>query len=123
MSTTDVSKDALAPESEAGELPPGAESEEKQGGFSFPSAYTILFLLIIVFTILTWVIPAGKYNVDVNGNLVPNTYHEVARNGQKFFTGSLTAPVNGMYGIQDAAGTVSPYNLGVLYGAIDVALF
>jgi uncharacterized ion transporter superfamily protein YfcC len=102
---------------------PAPESEEKKGGFSFPSAYTILFLLIVVFTILTWIIPAGKYNVDPAGNLIPGTYHTVPRNGQRFFTGSLEAPVNGMYGIQDAAGTVSPYNIGALYGAIDVALF
>jgi uncharacterized ion transporter superfamily protein YfcC len=103
--------------------PPEAAPEEKKGGFTFPSAYTILFALIIVFTILTWIIPAGKYDVDASGNLVPGTYHEVARNGQRFFTGSLQAPVNGMYGIQDAAGQVGPFNTGTLYGAIDVALF
>jgi uncharacterized ion transporter superfamily protein YfcC len=109
---------------EAPEVPPETPEEpEEKHGFTFPSAYTILFLLIIVFTILTWIIPAGKYNVDASGNLIPGTYHTVARNGQKFFTGALQAPANGMYGIQDSAGTIGPYNVGVLYGAIDVALF
>jgi uncharacterized ion transporter superfamily protein YfcC len=125
MSTVDRPPEtASATGAEAAPPPetPSEESEEK-GGFTFPSAYTILFLLIIVFTILTWIIPAGKYNVDASGNLIPGTYHEVARNGQKFFTGALQAPVNGMYGVQDAAGTIGPYNLGFLYGAIDVALF
>jgi uncharacterized ion transporter superfamily protein YfcC len=100
-----------------------AQAPETKGGFTFPSAYTILFLLIVIFAILTWFIPAGKYNVDSAGNLIPGTYHTVAKNPQKFFTGSLLAPINGMYGIQDAAGTISPYNTGVLYGSIDVALF
>lgn len=122
-SSRTAQQDTTVPTPEAGVSPPEAEADEKKGGFTFPSAYTILFLLIIVFTILTWIIPAGKYNVDATGNLIPGTYHEVARNGQRFFTGALQAPIFGMYGIQDAAGTVSPYNVGVLYGAIDVALF
>jgi uncharacterized ion transporter superfamily protein YfcC len=33
------------------------------------------------------------------------------------------APINGMYGIEGADGTISPYNSGDLFGAIDVALF
>jgi uncharacterized ion transporter superfamily protein YfcC len=121
---TNVESDTAASSTAA---PEGAEAPaapaEKERKFSFPSAYTILFLLIVVFTILTWIIPAGKYNVDAAGNLLPGTYHTVPRNGQKFFTGALQAPINGMYGIQDAHGTIGPYNVGVLYGAIDVALF
>ncbi|GIK54443.1 MAG: hypothetical protein BroJett015_01060 [Chloroflexota bacterium] len=33
------------------------------------------------------------------------------------------APVNGMYGLEAEDGSVSVYNVGELYGAIDVALF
>jgi uncharacterized ion transporter superfamily protein YfcC len=33
------------------------------------------------------------------------------------------APVNGMYGLEGEDGTISVYNFGALYGAIDVALF
>ena len=29
--------------------------------FKMPSAYTILFLIIIVVAILTWIVPAGTY--------------------------------------------------------------
>ena len=36
---------------------------------------------------------------------------------------SLTAPINGLYGIEDAKGNINYYNSGVLFGAIDVALF
>ena len=36
---------------------------------------------------------------------------------------SLLAPINGLYGIEDEEGTISFYNSGELFGAIDVALF
>ena len=36
---------------------------------------------------------------------------------------SLKAPINGMYGIENRKGNISPYNTGTLFGAIDVALF
>ena len=36
---------------------------------------------------------------------------------------SLTAPINGLYGIEDAAGNINYYNSGTLFGAIDIALF
>ena len=36
---------------------------------------------------------------------------------------SLTAPINGLYGIEDEAGNINYYNSGTLFGAIDIALF
>ena len=36
---------------------------------------------------------------------------------------SLTAPINGLYGIEDAEGNINYYNEGTLFGAIDIALF
>ncbi len=36
---------------------------------------------------------------------------------------SLTAPINGLYGIEDANGNINYYNSGSLFGAIDIALF
>ena len=36
---------------------------------------------------------------------------------------SLTAPINGLYGIEDAKGNINYYNSGSLFGAIDIALF
>ena len=35
----------------------------------------------------------------------------------------LTAPINGLYGIEDAKGNINYYNSGSLFGAIDIALF
>ena len=50
---------------------------EKKSRFTLPSAYTILFALIVLAAIATWLIPAGTYNLDPNGEPVPGTYHEV----------------------------------------------
>jgi uncharacterized ion transporter superfamily protein YfcC len=91
--------------------------------FTFPSAYTILFLLLIVMAALTWVIPAGQYDRNPSGEPIPGTYHNVPPNPQKLVSGTLLAPITGTYGIQASDGSVSPYNSGTLYGAINVALF
>jgi len=92
-------------------------------GFSLPSAYTILFALIIVVAILTWIIPAGVYTLDENGQPIPGSYHQVDQNPQRIIIDSLLAPINGLYGIEGEDGSIDVWNSGELFGAIDVALF
>jgi uncharacterized ion transporter superfamily protein YfcC len=99
---------------------PGAEPKK---GFSLPSAYTILFILIVIVAALTWIIPAGAYEVDEDGSPIPGTYHRVEQNPARIVADSLTAPINGLYGIEGEDGSISYYNSGELFGAIDVALF
>ncbi len=105
------------------EINPEAPAEEEQGGFKFPTAYTVLFILLILVVIATWFIPAGQYETNEDGEPIPGTYHQVEQNPQRIIADGLLAPVNGMYGIEGEDGSVSIYNLGGLYGAIDVALF
>ena len=111
-------------------VPPVAATSEapdpepkKKGRFSLPSAYTILFALIVLAAIATWVIPAGVYNLNASGEPIPGTYHEVASQPAKILRDSLTAPINGLYGIEDTTGNINYYNSGSLFGAIDIALF
>jgi uncharacterized ion transporter superfamily protein YfcC len=99
-----------------------APTVEKRG-FRLPSAYTILFGLIVVMAIATWIVPAGTYDVNKAGSPIPGTYHEVPAHPQDILRDSLTAPINGLYGIENAKGNISFYNSGSLFGAIDVALF
>ncbi len=73
--------------------------------------------------IATWLIPAGQYDLNEDGELIPGTYHSVEANPQKIIADGLMAAVNGMYGLEGEDGTISVYNIGELYGAIDVALF
>jgi uncharacterized ion transporter superfamily protein YfcC len=100
-----------------------APEPEKKSRFTLPSAYTILFALIVLVAIATWVIPAGIYNLNAGGEPVPGTYHEVASHPAHILRDSLTAPINGLYGIENAKGNINYYNSGTLFGAIDIALF
>lgn len=91
--------------------------------FTFPSAFTILFILLILVALATWVIPAGTYDLDAQGAPIPGTYHSVPANPQKLVSSMFMGPINGMYGIEDSSGNVNVWNSGELFGAIDVALF
>ena len=84
--------------------------------FKFPTAYTILFGLIVVVAIATWFVPAGEYDRELNEALgrdvpVPGTYKEVEPNPQGFVD-IVLAPIAGFFdpGSYEAR-------------AIDVALF
>src|SRR5688572_10605092 len=121
--------DAVKASADAPAATGAAEQSEQAAGvepgrsFVFPSAYTILFLLLIVVTILTWVIPAGKYEYAPDGSPIPGTYHTVPQNPQRLVQGAFLGPIDGMYGLKDSTGNVSANNSGSLYGAINVALF
>jgi uncharacterized ion transporter superfamily protein YfcC len=105
------------------EAPSSEAPQEPKRGFSLPSAYTILFALIIVVAIATWFIPAGVYDLDDEGQPIPGSYHQVEQNPQRIIIDSLLAPINGLYGIEGEDGSIDVWNSGELFGAIDVALF
>src|SRR3954451_8589430 len=103
------------------EIVPTPDPEKKKSGFKMPGAYTILFALIVLMAILTWIIPAGRYDLDDTGAPIPGTYHGVDASPARVIRDSLRAPIEGMYGVQDETGNVNAFNYGDLYGAIDVA--
>lgn len=96
---------------------PSVEPTEAKGlAAFFPTAYTILFGLIIIVAALTWVIPAGQYDRVANEAVgkeiaVAGTYKTVEPNPQGAFD-VLLAPIAGFYD----PGSYSA-------NAIDVALF
>ena len=100
-----------------------SQSATEKKKFTFPSAFTILFLLLIVIAAATWVVPAGSYDYDEAGAPIPGTYHEVEPNPQRLLQSALKGPITGMYGIEDDTGNVDVWNYGELFGAIDVAMF
>ncbi len=100
-----------------------AAATPKKRKFTFPSAFTILFILLVLIAVATWVIPAGLYDYDADGAPIPGTYHSVPANPQKLLTSALKGPINGMYGIENDTGNVDVWNYGELFGAIDVAMF
>jgi len=84
--------------------------------FKFPSAYTILFVLIALVAALSWIVPAGHYQMVMNETLgkevpVAGTYAPVAARPQGIVA-IIMAPISGLYDPDTGQA-----------GAIDVALF
>ncbi|MGI2800848.1 YfcC family protein [Photobacterium damselae] len=82
----------------------------------FPSAYTILMLLTVCMAALTWLIPAGQYqmvNNETLGKMVPlvGSYQTVTSNPQGIID-ILMAPIQGFYDPGE-----------YMARAVDVALF
>ena len=74
-----------------------AAAGKKRRGFRLPSAFVILFGIIILIAVLTWIIPAGSYDyIDDNGSLKPisGSYHRVEANPQGIVD-VILAPVKG----------------------------
>lgn len=96
--------------------PPSSPSPEPATRFQFPSAYTILFALIVIVAALTWVIPAGQYERVASEALgrelpVAGTYAPTDANPQGVFD-VILAPIAGFYDPDSYTAN-----------AIDVALF
>ena len=64
----DVDESPISPPPEPGE-------GGRKRGFALPSAYTILFILILLTAAATWIVPAGTYEYNADGEPVPGTYH------------------------------------------------
>ncbi len=84
--------------------------------FKFPSAYTILFILIALVAALSWIVPAGHYQMVMNETLgkevpVAGTYAHVTAQPQGIAS-VIMAPISGLYDPDTGQA-----------GAIDVALF
>lgn len=72
--------------------------------FRMPTAYTILFTLLVVVAACTWFIPAGSYDHHADGTPVAGSYHPVEQSPQ-------------------GPGAVITASFQGFYDAVDVALF
>ena len=90
-----------------------------------PSAFAILFAIIIVMAVLTWVVPAGQYEYQEGGEPIAGTYHPVEPNQQGVFDVFLS-PFQGLYDAIDVAAFILMVGgfLGVMVktGAISAAI-
>lgn len=97
--------------------------------FQMPTAYTILISIILAVAVLTWVIPAGQYDlVDPTSSKqqpIPGTYHVVESNPQGLWE-IINAPISGFADANDIALFVLVIGgfLGVIMktGAIDAGI-
>lgn len=78
--------------------------------FRMPSAYVVLFSIIVIMAVVTWFVPSGEYKKDDADNYITGSYEQVEQTPQGIWD-MLMAPVYGMLG----RGSTS--------GAIEVALF
>ena len=106
----------MSSETESGTGTNGSSGVARGFAGYFPTAYTILFALIVIVAALTWVIPAGQYDRAMNEAVgkevaVPGTYQTVEANPQGV-TDVLLAPIAGFYDPDSYEAK-----------AIDVALF
>ncbi|KGP72646.1 YfcC family protein [Pontibacillus yanchengensis] len=97
--------------------------------FKMPTAFTILFLIILVVAVMTWIVPAGQYDyVDPEASTlepIPGTYSSAEQNPQGLWE-VLYAPIKGFFDAQDIALFVIVIGgfLGVVMktGAIDAGI-
>ena len=93
-----------------------------------PTAYTILVAIIVVVAILTWIVPAGQYEMtELNGREVPvpGTYQQIENTPQNLFD-IIKAPALGFQDAVDVALFILIIGgfLGVVMktGAIDAGI-
>ncbi|WP_124058100.1 YfcC family protein [Vaginisenegalia massiliensis] len=80
------------------------------------NSFTILFIITIVMAILTWIIPAGAYDLDKAGNFIQGTYHAVKQSPQGLWN-VFCAPILGFLGTEGFNGSQATT------GAVQVSLF
>lgn len=74
--------------------------------FEMPTAYTVLFIIIVIMAVLTWIVPAGQYQVDEEtGNYIAGTYEQIARQPQGLWD-VMMAPIKGMVGSETTGGAI-----------------
>lgn len=91
-------------------------SEKTKKGFEMPTSYTILMMIIAFMAVMTWIIPAGQYQVNEAGDLITGTYERVAQNPQGIFD-VLMAPVRAMLGHNSVSAAIDIAFFIIMVGA------
>lgn len=74
--------------------------------FKSPNAYVIIFLIMAVVAVLTWIIPGGQYQLDEAGKAMAGTYERVAASPQGLWE-LISAPITGMVGNSTVSGAIA----------------
>ena len=77
---------------------------KKSKKFKMPNSFTTLFIIIILVAVMTWIIPAGQYEV-ADGNFIPGTYEQIEQTPQGIWD-VLAAPVLGLLGTEATEGAI-----------------
>src|SRR5215469_10758290 len=99
---------------------PEGEAAAPKRRFKFPTAFTVLFFVLVLVWILTFIIKPGTYSyVSCDGGSpkpIPGTFKSVDQNLsiQERLYDLWLSPVNGLYGIRTPAETVAKPGSGLL---------
>ncbi|MEA2057321.1 MAG: YfcC family protein [Actinomycetota bacterium] len=121
----------------ADDQPTEGEAPPSEGPrFKFPTALTVLAIVLLVVWIAAFFIPSGVYETDDTGAPSPGSYQElpscddvgadvacVDKSPLSMFQILWTATPNGLYGIEDEVGGVQSFNEGFLFGSAEIFLF
>jgi uncharacterized ion transporter superfamily protein YfcC len=116
------------------------EAETEASGavsFKFPTALTVLALVLAFVWLASFLIPSGVYDLDPEtGSPIPGSYHRlppcsdvaegelcVDKSFVTQFTKLWDSPPSGLYGVEGETGFVSADETGVLYGSAQIFLF
>jgi len=103
----------------------------------FPTALTVLAIVLGVVWLASFFIPSGVYQLDEDGGPVPGSYQELpeckdAKPDQQCVDKSIVAqfkllwraPPNGLYGVESyETHSISAYEEGFLYGSAQIFFF
>src|SRR5215472_17330881 len=95
------------------ETHPGDATAEHKRRFRFPTAFTVLFFVLVLVWILTFIIKPGTYSyVSCDGGSpkpIPGTFEKVdlSLSFQERLYDLWLSPVNGLYGIRTPAEVIS----------------
>src|SRR5215472_3263825 len=89
--------------------PAGDPSAAPKSRFRFPTAFTVLFLVLLLVWIAAFFVPAGKYQLDSAGSPRPGTYHELPSCSAVEAGGTaLVVPEPGETGVAPADAAQAP---------------
>jgi uncharacterized ion transporter superfamily protein YfcC len=71
--------------------------------FKIPHIFSVIFFLMLFMAVLTYILPAGEYKKDVNGNVITGSYTKVESNSQNVLDVLKAVPI----GIQNAADVIA----------------
>ncbi len=135
-----MSEDESIPTIEPGDGAPTDEEASPEAAskrVKFPTALTVLALVLGLVWLASFIVPSGVYQLDETGGPVPGSYQELpscgdAAEGQQCVDKSVgaqfkllwRAPPNGLYGVQSSETQyVGADEEGFLYGSAQIFFF